>query len=47
MNKPLSEKKINKCSRCKKPMPNMPGSRDYTNLCSECFAKSFVEGIFK
>ena len=45
MNKPIGKEKI-KCPTCGKPMEEQPPSRDYTNQCSKCFAKSFVNSIF-
>lgn len=39
--------KENKCPTCGKPMEQQPASRDYTNQCRGCFAKSFVNSIFK
>lgn len=36
-----------KCPKCKKTKGEVGHyARDYTALCSKCFAKSFVEGIF-
>ena len=45
MTKPIGKEKI-KCPTCGKPMEEQPPSRDYTNQCSKCFAKSFVNSIF-
>jgi len=36
-----------KCPKCKKEQPEVGHySRDYTNMCSNCFAKGFVDSIF-
>lgn len=36
-----------KCPKCKKEKEEVGDyARDYTNLCSDCFAKGFVESIF-
>lgn len=41
----MSKKQI--CSKCKKVKPEVGHyARDYTDQCSNCFAKSFVESIF-
>jgi hypothetical protein len=35
-----------KCPTCGKNIENQPPSRDYTDKCTECFAKGFVNSIF-
>ena len=35
------------CPKCGKYIGEQPPSRDYTNKCSDCFAKGFVDSIFK
>lgn len=36
-----------KCPKCKKEKEEVGHyARDYTNLCSDCFAKGFVASIF-
>jgi len=45
-NRDISKNK--KCPRCKKVKEEVGHyARDYTNLCSDCFAKGFVESLFR
>lgn len=37
---------MNKCPRCKKEAREVGHyARDYTSLCSECFAEAFVDSL--